>query len=549
MRVKQSRSRSRKITPAPLPQRRRSKRRTTGARGAPPTLVQARSGGGTKIEPMQWFAFVAIGMTAIALIVLIWTLTSRAIADQAAEVRARTDQQVTSVAFVLAREVQNELRLVDQSLSILQDSWKKDSDSVDLGGWRKQLTALTDVADDIFIANESGVIVQGTLPQSIGMGFGSAYVTYPNGSLEMYDPDGTKNPDGKTPGADRVEARQFLMYIVRPLSRPRGWWVGASYRSEGITKLFAGASLGQNGVVGLTDTKRGALQAIVGSSAQFANMDLSESELIEQMRKNEAGVWAGVSPTDGIPRIIAYQRVAGRQMSVIVGVSVDTAIQPLAGLAAMARGLATVGSMVVLTIAAIVIWTIATTSATRQRKRTHERTELNLMNARQELAVVRARAMLTEPEAGTLLSSNVDGVARLDGEQRLRLWNQRFADLAGVPLDPSAIGTPVETLLRRQANAGLFGDVAEAEQDLSTRLTILHTSGQSVVPPTQLGPNGEQVTMHVRGVSDGGQVIILAGPENARYAALPALAGEAAEAEAETAQETAQETADETTEW
>ena len=70
-------------------------------------------------------------------------------------------------------------------------------------------------------------------------------------ALEMFDPDGTINPDGKIPGADRVEARQFLMYVVRPLSRPRGWWVGASYRSEGITKLFAGANLGQNGVVGL----------------------------------------------------------------------------------------------------------------------------------------------------------------------------------------------------------------------------------------------------------------------------------------------------------
>jgi PAS domain-containing protein len=504
-------------------------------------MMQARSGGGMKIEPIQWFAFIAIGLTAMALIVLIWTLTSRAITDEAAEVRARTDQQVTSVAFVLAREVQNELHLVDQSLSIVQDAWKKDSDSVDLGGWRKQLMALTDVADDIFIANERGVIVQGTLPQSIGMGFGSAYVTYPNGSLEMFDPDGMKNPDGKIPGADRVESRQFLMYVVRPLSRPRGWWVGASYRSEGITKLFAGAKLGENGVVGLADTKRGALQAIVGASAQFGNMDLSQSELIEQMRKNEAGVWAGVSSIDGIPRIIAYQRIAGRQMSVMVGVAVDTAIQPLAGLAAMARGLATVGSAIVLTIASIVIWTIATTSATRQRKRNHERTELNLMNARQELAVVRARAMLTEPEVGTLLSSHTDGVARLDGEQRLRLWNQRFADLAGVPLDPSAIGTPVETLLRRQANAGLFGDVAEAEQDLSTRLTILHTAGQSVVPPTQVGPNGEPVTMHVRGVSDGGHVIILAGPENVRYAALPPLAGEAAEAEPETA--------DETTEW
>jgi PAS domain-containing protein len=542
MRVKQSRTRGRKITPAPLPQRRRSKRRSsTGNRGAPPALVQARSGNRTKIEPIQWLAFFAIGLTSLALIALIWTLTSRTIDDQAAEVRARTDLQVKSVAYVLAREVQDELHLVDQSLAIVQDDWKKDSDSVDLGGWRKQLLALTDVANDIFVANERGVIVQGTLPQSVGMGFGSAYVTYPNGSLEMYESDGSKNADGKIPGADAIQARQFLMYIVRPLSRPRGWWVGASYRSEGLTKLFAGANLGQNGVVGLVDTKRGALQGIVGSSAQIAEMDIAGSDLIDQMRKNDTGVWAGASPTDTIPRIIAWQRIPQRDMAVMVGISADTANQPLYGLAAMAHGLALVASVIVLTVAAIVIWGIATSRAEKQRKRLHERTELNLANARQELVMARARGLLSEPEASTLMSSPTDGVAWLDGEQRLRLWNARFGELAGVPLDASALGTPVEDLLRRQAEAGLFGDILEADQEVATRLTILHTGGQSVVPPTQLGPSGQQVTMHVRGVADGGLVIVLVGPQNNRYAAMPALPGAMAEAEPETA--------DETTEW
>ncbi len=508
-------------------------------RGAPPTLVQMRASRGTKIEPMQWLAFTAIGLISLALIILMWTLTDRTISDQALEIRARTDQQVRSVAFVLAREIQDELQLVDQSLSIIQDDWKNDSDLVDLGAWKKKLLALTEVANDIFIANEKGVIVQGTIPASIGQGFGSAYVTYPNGSLETFDAEGTKTPDGKVAGSnDAIEARQFLTYIVRPLARPRGWYIGASYRSEGITKLFSGARLGRDGVVGLVAIKRGGLQAIVGKSAQFADMDISQSELIEQIRKNDFGVWSGVSPTDQVPRIIAWQRIPGRDMGVVVGVDIDSATQPLAGLAAMARSLAAVGSLIVLIIAGILVWTIATTRAARQRERLHERTELTLANTRQELAVARARGLLTEPEVATLLSSPNDGVARLDGEGRLRLWNPRFAEVAGVPLDDATLGSPVEDLLRRQANAGVFGDPAEAEQEIATRLTVLHTSGQSVVPPTQVGPNGEQITMHVRGVADGGQVIVLSGPDNARLATLPPLSAEPEP-----------ETADETTEW
>jgi histidine kinase len=276
----------------------------------------------------------------------------------------------------------------------------------------------------------------------------------------------------------------------------------------------------------------------VGNSAQFANMDISQSELIDQIRKNDAGVWAGESPTDKVPRIIAYQHIPGRDMGVIVGIAAVDANQPLYDLAAMARGLAMVATAIMLTIAAILIWTIATTQAAKQRKKNSERTELNLMNARQEIALARARAMLTEPEAGALLSSPTDGVARLDGEQRLRLWNRRFAELTGMPFDGSAAGTPIEELFRLQAKAGLFGEPEDAEQEVATRLTILHTSGQSVVPPMQLGPSGEQITMHVRGVADGGNLIILAGPENARLAALPTLAAESEP-----------ETADEATEW
>jgi PAS domain-containing protein len=537
MRIKQSRSRVQKVAPAPLPPRRRSRRRSgSGGRGPQIQLIQSQYGNRPRIEPLQWLVFVSIGLIGLALIVLIWTLTSRAIDEEALEIRSRADQQVRSVAFVLAREIQDELQLIDQSLAIIQDTWNKDSDSVDLAAWRKQLLALTGVADDIFIANERGVIIQGTLPQSIGQGFGAAYVTYPNGSLETFDPDGTKNPDGRLPGDNGIQARQFLTYVLRPLPRPRDWMLGASYRSEGITKLFSGARLGDSGIVGLVALKRGGVQAIVGQTAQFANMDLGQSELIEQMRKNDAGVWAGTSPIDKVPRIVAYQRVAGRDLGVVVGVSLESANQPISGLAAMANGLAAVATVVVLAVAGIVVWTIATTQATKQRERIHERSEINLVNTRQDLVVARARALLTEPEVGTLISSGTDGVARLDGEQRLRLWNQRFADLAGVPLDASALGSPIEDLLRRQARAGLFGE--EAEQGVATRLTILQTSDGAAVPPTQTGPDGEQITMYVRGVADGGHLILLAGQENAHFATLPPLPTE-----------DEPETADEATEW
>ncbi len=474
--------------------------------------MRIRGSGPAKIDPVQWLAFTAIALISLTLITLIWTLTGRAITEQAAELRNRTDQQVKSVSFVLAAEIHDELQLVDQSLAIIQDAWAKDAGAVDLGAWRKQSLALTEVADDIFIANEHGIIVQGTLPQSIGQGFGSAYVTYPNGSLETFDPDGTSNPIGKLPGANGVQARQFLTYILRPLARPDGWMIGASYRSAGITKLLAGARLGQTGIIALVALKRGGLQAIAGPSAQTANMDLAASELIGQMRKNEAGIWAGIAPIDAIPRIYAYQHIADRDMSVLVGVSRDAANEPLASLAATGRGVAALGSLVVLTIAGSLVWTIATGRAARQRQRARERSEMDLTNARQELMVAKAQSLLSEAEVGALIGSATDGVARLDAGSHLRLWNERFAECAGVALDS---GASAEELFRRQAAAGLLGDPAEPEPAIAVRLTLLHDSLAPAEPPLQNGPDGEALRLIVRGVSGGGHLLMLARAGNA----------------------------------
>lgn len=543
MRIKQSKTRGQKITPAPLAQRRKIKRwasfqpKTRSATIAP---FQQRER--TKRDPAQALAFLAMALISAALITLIWTLTEHSIEDQTVETRLRVNQQVKSVASVLARDIQHEMLMVDQSLAIIQDAWKKDSDSVNLGEARKQMLALTAVADDIFVADERRVIVQGTLPKSVGQGFGSAYVSYTNGSLEVFEADGTKAITGRISASsvsgNTITARQFLMYILRPLDRPRGWFVGASYRSEEITKLFAAANLGQGGVVALIELKKGSIQAIAGPSAQLADVSIAGSELLETMKKNESGVWTGSSPFDRINRIIAHQRVPGRDMSVAVGIDVETAMRPVTGLANWARGLATVGSVIVLTIAGLVLWAIGTAQEERRRQRVLERAELDLTNARNELGMARARIPLTEPEMGTLVSSQTDGVARLDQSLRLRQWNGRFAQLTGVPLDLSALGMPFEDLLRRQASAGLFGEEGEPEQEVAKRLTIVHNGGQSAIPPMQLGATGESLMMHVRAVSGGGYVITLTGPENALLAPMPPLPSAAVA-----------ETAEETTEW
>jgi PAS domain-containing protein len=163
----------------------------------------------------------------------------------------------------------------------------------------------------------------------------------------------------------------------------------------------------------------------------------------------------------------------------------------------------------VLIIAGIFVWTIATLRAARQRLRTYERSELNLVHTRHELAVARARSLLSEAEAGTLIGSTTGGVARLDAELLLLERNERFAELAGVAVDEAASGRPVEELFRRQAAAGLLGDVTDSETAIATRLMFLHSETRSAEPLTQTGPDGEPLRLSVLGVSDGGHLLVL----------------------------------------
>ena len=324
MRIKQNKSRAKKAKPASFSDRRRSKRwASAGSRGRSLPRVQEarRPSRGAQLGFVQWIAFLTIVLISGALIALIWMLTGRAIEEETADIRGRTEQQARSVAYALSQDLYREMLTVDQSLTIIQEAWKKDPAEVDLGAWRKQSIALTSVADDIFISNERGIIVQGTLPQSIGQGFGSAYVSYPNGSLELYEPDGTKTAAGRTNVSSiegtRIEARQYLIYVVRPLGQPAGFMTGAIFRSQDVVKMYAGANLGEGGTLGFVDLNRGMVEAIVGSTARNADMDISKSELAALMRKSESGVWNGPTPTDKIDRVIAFQRVPGRPLAVI----------------------------------------------------------------------------------------------------------------------------------------------------------------------------------------------------------------------------------------
>lgn len=465
-------------------------------------------------------ASIGIALVTGLLVALIWILTNRTVNEQWTEAREQANRVLTAQAAVLAREVRLELLLIDQSLAIIQAAWKKDSEAVNLQDMKAQLPALTNVANDLFIADERRIIRQDILPAAVGQGIGSAYVNFPHGSLETLDFDGNKAGSqilvGET--GTTVDARRYLMYVIRPLDHPKSWLVGASFRSEELVKLFTRAQLGGNSVAALIDARRGTVQAIVGPPARRPKLDVSKSQMLESFQRSDAGIWVGDSPMDGVERIHAYEQLRERGMIVTVGMTTAQALQPVAPVISAARSIATMATILVVFVGGTVLWSIFTLRSSRRRLRAFERGKNDLITAQADVALARNHLRITATQLKLIMDASSDGIALFDANLALAGWNARFASACGLPPGGLREAMPMDEFFRLQVRSGVLGAVLDEEIEVAQRIARVRTEPQGSSLP-QRGPEGDAISLHVRPIDDGGIVLIL---NNAR--ALPVMA-------------------------
>jgi PAS domain-containing protein len=499
--------------------KRRRRTGSTSARYRPSQLIPVGSVGPNRIGKAELAACGAVAIVAFALITLIWLLTTRAVQEQQAEMRDRAEHALASHAATIAETVGHELLLIDQSLTVLQSAWKTDSGSVDLTKWQGTMPALMAVADDLFIADEQHIIRQDILPKAVGQGVGSAYVTFPHGSLEQFQSDGKKEKDSLLLQGDTgqpIEGRQFLMYVTRPLDHPQGWLIGASYRSEALTKLFAEADLGYNAVVALVDTRRGVVQAVVGPAARRPKTDISQSPMFNSLTRSSSGTWLGDTALDGVERMHAFHRVENRDMAVVVAANWSEVMAVSNNLADGAHSLAFIGSALVLVIGGMVLWGLYSIRGNKRQKRIFERNRSELERLRAEETVLTVRAQLNAARLKIVVDSTADGIALFDSGRRLVQWNHPFQRGIGIELKQDM---PLDGLLRAQAASGLFGSGNNQEAEIGRRVGILRSGDAAGLP--QPGPNGETLVLRGLPIVEGGFMLLLNGLETWEPAPAP----------------------------
>ena len=496
--------------------RRRQYRRSHSPRITPGTLMRGDR------ELSTWQNVLACGAVFVVcttLIVAIWVAASQEIRRQQDKATAHGETVSIGQANLLAEAARQELNTIDQSLTILQAAWNSNPDRFQLKSWQSRMPALTDVADDIFIANDQHLIVQDVLPQAVGQGIGAAYVSGGNGSLESVL---AAYRAGRDPGlvigekAENGILRQYQMYMIRPLRGRTGWLIGASYRSAALVKVFAEGSLGTRGVAALIDTRHGGVQAVAGPAALRPQVNVANTSMYKAIltQNADAGVWIGPTGMDGEIRIHAFRRIPGRDLLVLAGVDEADWMAPADAWAHGARVLAVLGSVLVAGIGGLVLWTLWKLDANRRRRSALEQAAIRLNSAQSVLETAERAAQVGMIQVRTMMASSSDGIALFDADGRLVAWNTPFAAQAGIPPDFVRIGLPLDELLRQQARAGLLGPLSDTETEIARRLAQLRTA-QDLSAFTQSGAAGQDLTVRGCSTPDGGVMLILTGLPNA----------------------------------
>jgi len=489
--------------------RRRRRRHTSAIRRTPEQLNQP--GRHHRISPTQALACGAVSIICLALIVLIWINTGRAIREQADDQRARVEAAITAQATTLAMQAQQELLMIDQSLAVLQTAWDANPDTFKLDDWRARMPGLTAVADDLFIADQRHVIIQDIVPAAVGQGIGSAYANFANGSLEPLKLDAAADRDdsmlvGELGGGAVI--RQYLMYLVRPLAKPAGWLIGASYRSHALTDVFATAGLGRGGLAALIDTHRGGVQALAGTAAVHPTLAIGNTPMYQAiLARPDGGIWVGVTPIDNVERIVAFRRLAGRDLVVMVGETTDLAMAPATTWADAANTLATIASLLVLAIGVTVLWEIWHWRRVRHRRRALEQSQGLLAGMQAEVGMLRRRAAAGDVQVRTLLGVAAAGAAAVDAENRVTRWNPRFAGSLGLPPDELREGLPLEELLRRQVSPEQT-EAWDVDGELARRIGLLRPqAGAGTLP--WMAPDGTEWVLSGQPLPDGSLLLIV----------------------------------------
>ena len=130
--------------------------------------------------------------------------------------------------------------------------------------------------------------------------------------------------------------------------------------------------------------------------------------------------------------------------------------------------------------------------------------------------VSRAQADAIERRLQATFAAVTEGIAIFDAHLNLVEWNALFPERSGVNASFVRTGIPLEDLLRRQAQAGYFGEAADVDAEVDRRAALLRAGNFGASQSFQT--EGRVIELRCRPLPEGGFVALYTDVTEARRA-------------------------------
>jgi hypothetical protein len=259
--------------------------------------------------------WLALGNVVLALVLTVFVIQWRGESAEEEQVRAR--EAVTGAARTLAHDVNDDLVRVDGVLKSAVAAFERDPEG--LASVLADLRAGLADADALLVCDVDGNVRLGLPP-----GAAPPNMADRDFFVAARTAEGAALPVVSKPWIGKVSG-QWGISIARPLRTRDGAFAGTVHATLGsayLARRLAGVPLGPDGIVALrtADLALIARSTVDGVSNEGLGTATTSAGLKAAVASQPAGGHVvSRSPRDGVVRGVAYQRVAGFPLYVILG--------------------------------------------------------------------------------------------------------------------------------------------------------------------------------------------------------------------------------------
>ena len=412
------------------------------------------------------------------------TLTSLAI-QQGQATRAAT-QNVENLARAYEDSTIRSLRAVDQTLLYVRDSYERDPAHFDSAQWSKSSTFLAGLAFQISIIGKDGYLRNSTISGAAN----GAWL----GDRAHFKTHAERKADAlyiSVPMLGRISNR-WSVQLSRPILAADGSFDGVvvvSLDPDYLARFYHAVDLGRDGVAVLVGFD-GIIRARAASVATTIGGSLVDGVMMHARATAPSGHYTTASRIDGIERIYAYREVAGFPLIVIIGMGKASV---MASYAADRRGylaIATVVTMLLLAVAALIV-----------------RHQARLEQTRSALRDSEARHAHKSHLLDVTLQNMAQGIVMTDADRVVQVVNRRMAELYDLP-EEAVTSQPYEQrrMLRLLWQRGEYGPPQGEFADWFAAFQRGGGYGDGPAPHEHCRPNGTVLEIRSLPLPGGGAV-------------------------------------------